>query len=182
MTGTLLDHVVGCLIPLFLKGAGDDPALARRAAIQLLESYGVAGGRDLLLAAEVIAFSFATLDNLVRSLADPDMSIRMRLRLRSNANALSRAAERNRKFLEAARSDPAATVAAPPLSSTVVENARDEIVGPAPGPADARPSTGQPISRQQRRFLMRKAEQVRAAQAREGRKTARLAARATMQA
>jgi hypothetical protein len=183
MTGTVLDHVLAFLIPLFLKGAGDDPALARRAAIELLESHNAATARELLLAAEIIAFSFATLDNLGKSMADPDMSISTRLRLRSNANALSRATERSRNNLERARKQmPEGTKipTATPSPPTAIQKVRDAIVEAAPCLAQTLTDAGQSISRQQRRFLTRKAEQVRAAREREVRKTARLAIRTTV--
>jgi hypothetical protein len=193
---TVLDHVLAFLIPLFLRGAGDDQASARGAAIHLLDSYGAATGEDLLLAAEIIAFSFTTLDNLGRSVADSDLSISARLRLRSNANALSRAAERNRRNLQRSKMPDPLSAASParstapspaapsptatsPTPPSALQKVRDAIVEAAPALAETLANATQPMSRQQRRFLMRKADQARAAQEREARKTARLAPRAT---
>jgi hypothetical protein len=187
-TGTVLDHVLAFVVPFFLTGAGADPDSARRAVADLLESYGPATDQDLLLAAEIVAFSLPTLDNLGRSVADPAMSITTRLRLRSNANALSRAAERNRQNLRRAKQG--RTASATPLElpaelpairsaePSSVQRVRDAIVEAAPSLAATLTAAGPTLSRQQRRFLMRKAEQARAAQEREARKTARLAPRA----
>jgi hypothetical protein len=183
MTGTTLDHVLAFILPLFLKGAGGDEMLARRAAIQLLESYCATTDRSLLLAAEVIAFSFTTLDNLAQSVANPDLSITTRLRLRSNANALSRAADRNRQALERIRTTNPEPLMPPTLQSaeapSAIQKVQDAIVAAAPSLARTLASAGQTLSRQQRRFLSRKVEQARISQEREARKTARLAPRAT---
>jgi flagellum-specific peptidoglycan hydrolase FlgJ len=187
MTGTLLDHVLGFLIPFFLTGTDGDDAPARQAAIELLQSYGTTTDQQLVLAAEIVAFSLTTLANLGQSVADPDLSINTRLRLRSNANALSRASDRNRKALERTRNAEPAHGGAPEPASPrypsaappAIDQSTGAIVEPAPAIAETHTSTGQPLSRQQRRFLARKAEQARAAQQRDARKAARLAQRAT---
>jgi hypothetical protein len=190
--GTALDHVLAFLIPFFLKGAGGDQAAARLGAIQLLQSYAATTDQQLMLAAEIIAFSFTTLDNLGQSVADPDMPMSTRLRLRSNANALSRAACRNREALERAQASgpvSARELATKPVTQVVpaprlppepsaVQKVRDAIVEAAPVLAETLANAGQTLSRQQRRLLARKAEQARAAREREARKAARLASRA----
>jgi hypothetical protein len=190
MTGTALDHVLAFLIPFFLKGAAGDQALARRAAMQLLESHGAVTDWDVLLAAEIIAFSFTTLDNLGKSMTDPDMPINTCLRLRSNANALSRRAERSRQSMQIGRQQtrqpvqsaappPAPATAMQPPPATAIQKVRDAIVEAAPSLAETLTTVSQTMSRQQRRYLMRKTEQARAAQERDARKTARLAPRTT---
>lgn len=189
MTGTALDHVLAFLIPFFLRGAGGDQALARQAAVQLLESHGAVTDWDVLLVAEIIAFSFTTLDNLGKSIADPDMPISTCLRLRSNANALSRRAERTRQSMQQGRQEtrqPARSIAPPPTPAssaatpaTSMQKVRDAIIEAAPSLAQTLTTVSQTMSRQQRRYLMRKAEQARAAQERDARKTARLASRTT---
>jgi hypothetical protein len=191
-SGTALDHVLAFLIPFFLKGADGDHAAARQGAARLLQSYAAATDQQLLLAAEIIAFSFTTLDNLGQSVADPDMAISTRLRLRSNANALSRAACRNRLALERAQASgpdsarepatrPVMPVASAPRRSaepSAMQKVRDAIVEAAPLLAETLANAGQTLSRQQRRLMARKAEQVRVAREREDRKAARLASRA----
>jgi hypothetical protein len=178
MTGIALEHVLAFLVPLFLRGADCDQESARQAALRLLDSHGAATDRDLLLAAEIIAFSFTTLDNLSRSMADADISVSTLLRLRSNANALSRSAQRNRKTLEQVRKidlQPDQPPAPPTPPPSAIRKVRDAIVEAAPTLAETLANASQTMSRQQRRFLMRKAEKARAAQEREIRKTARLA-------
>jgi hypothetical protein len=183
-TGTALDHVLAFLIPFFLQGVGGDHAAARSACVRLLYSYGAETDQQCMLAAEIIAFSFTTLDNLGQSFADPDMAISTRLRLRSNANALSRAAERNRQALERAKksaAEPAAIAERRDAEPSAMQKIRDAIVQAAPVLAETLTNAG-PISRQQRRLLTRKIEQARAARDREARKAARLAPRAAAMA
>jgi hypothetical protein len=185
MTGTALDHVLAFLIPFFLKGAAGDQALAGQAATQLLEAHGAVTDWDILLAAEIIAFSFTTLDNLGKSMTDPDMPISTCLRLRSNANALSRRAERSRQSMQHGRHEtrqPVQPAAEPAAPATAMQKVRDAIVEAAPSLAETLTTISQTMSRQQRRYLMRKTEQARAAQEREARKTARFASRATAMA
>jgi hypothetical protein len=206
MTGTALDHVLAFLIPFFLRGAAGDQALGRQAAVRLLESHGAVTDWDVLLAAEIIAFSFTILDNLGKSMADPDMPISTCLRLRSNANALSRRAERTRQSMQhgqqethqsarstAPRPTPPPMLPPPPtpplsppptstpptsmLPATSMQKVRDAIIEAAPSLAETLTTVGQTMSRQQRRYLMRKTEQARAAQERDARKTARLSTR-----
>ena len=190
MTGTALDPVLAFLIPLFLKAANGDTHLARQAAVQLLDCYAATTEAERLLAAEIIAFSFATLDNLGRSVADPDMPVTTCLRLRGNANALSRAGERNRQALAKAKKttpQPAtqdtqatqATAAKPPALPAAMQKIRDAIVDAAPSLAEKLSAAGPTISREQRRYLNRKAEEARAARDREVRQAARRAERAT---
>ena len=184
---TAIDHVLAFLIPIFLAGANGDQAAARQAAIELLQAHSTANGRDLLLSGEIVAFSFATLDSLGKSMADPQMAITTRLRLRSNANALSRATERNRKALERPGKPLTPPAVSTPLPAslpaplpTAMQRVRDAIVQAAPSLAETLTQAGtQPMSRQQRRFLERKAEKARAAKEREISRTARLAEWAT---
>ena len=192
MIGTALDPVLAFLIPLFLKAANGDTDQARHAAVQLLDCYGATTDADRLLAAEIIAFSFATLDNLSRSLADQQMSVATCLRLRGNANALSRAGERNRQALAKAKKtdqEPATQAAVSPAfnSPTLKSPAlpasmrqiRDLIVDAAPSLAEKLTAAGTTMSREQRRYLTRKAEEARAARDREARQALRRAERAT---
>ena len=186
MTGTALDPILAFLIPLFLKVAGGDTAQARQAAVQLLDCYGATTEAERILAAEIIAFSFATLDDLSRSVADPDMAISTRLRLRSNANALSRASDRNRQALAKAKKvapEPAKQATQPPSTTppevpNAMQNIRDAIIGVVPGLAANFTSDTPVLSRDQRRYLSRKAEEARAARDREARQAARRAERA----
>ena len=194
MTAIALDAVLIFLLPLFMNAAKGNAEAARHAVIQLLQSYGATTDDELLLAAEIIALSFATLDNLSKSVADPDLSINTRLRLRANASSLSRETERNRQALAKGRAvgvEPAgqAPETLPPLAAepppsqspelpAAVQKVRDAIVEAAPALAQTLTNNGHMLSRQQRRLLTRKAEKARAAQEREAHRAARLAARA----
>ena len=178
MIGIALDPVLAFLIPLFLKAANGDTDQARQAAVQLLDCYGATTGADRLLAAEIIAFSFATLDNLSRSLADPEMSVATCLRLRGNANALSRAGERNRQALAKAKKTATQPAESPALPASM-QQIRDFIVEAAPSLVEKLSAGGTTMSREQRRYLNRKTEEVRAARDREARQAVRRAERAT---
>jgi hypothetical protein len=196
MTGTALDHVLIFLVPIFLRGAQGDAASARRAAIQLLDSQGAVGDRDTLLAAEIIAFSLATVNNLGQSMADPDMPVATSLRLCASASALSRGAERNRKALERARKADAQSPSPPGQHTatlevteqkavtlpTTIQKVHDAIVQAAPALAETLTNAGQTMSRQQRRFIERKAEQARVSHERAARKLARVVQRESITA
>jgi hypothetical protein len=95
----LFNVIVALLAPMFLWSTGGDVALARRAAIETLDAYGITGRRSLIAAAKVIAFELAALSSLSQSMSD-DISVSMALRLRGNANSMDRAAERNRQSLD----------------------------------------------------------------------------------
>ena len=181
MTGTALDHVLLLLIPLFLRGTGGNEELARKAALQMLESHGPVTDRDYLLAAELIACSFVALDNLGKSMADPNMAVSTCLRLRTNATVLSRRAERNRQFLEPGPKTsrpPVKSVVQPSTAPSAMQKMQDAIVAAAPGLAEKLTNASQSMTRQQRRLLTRKIEQAREARERDARKAARFASRA----
>lgn len=123
------------LMPFFLIGAGDDPEKARRAVADLLRTYGAANLQELDLAARVIGFSAAALDNLRLSMASPTPADVKILRFRSNAVSLSRSAEQCRTTLKKIQADrpkpqdtlPARTVnPLPPVAAARVEKARGE--------------------------------------------------------
>jgi hypothetical protein len=174
MSETTLNAILALLIPIFLKVAGNDDVLARATALQTLNAYRPSNEAEAILAAEIIVLGFATIDNLSQSLADPDMGITTRLRLRSNAGTLHRAADRNRQILARANTPQLAKPAKQPTTAfDPVDKMRDALIDAAPVLAE-RLTT---LSRQQRRFLMRKAEQARAAQEKAVRLTARNAQR-----
>jgi hypothetical protein len=102
------------LMPFFLLGAGDDPEKARAAVADLLRAYNPASPQELDLAARIVGFSAAALDNLRLSMASPDFSDTKVLRYRSTAVSLSRSAEQCRKTLGTLQAEqPALPVAAP---------------------------------------------------------------------
>ncbi|HEX2939501.1 MAG TPA: hypothetical protein VHO91_00540, partial [Rhodopila sp.] len=95
----LLDLVTSQLMPLFLDAAGHDPARARAAALEAINGHNSRSSADLLLAAQLIAFSLVALSTLMQSMA-PGVHTETALRLRSRANSLSLAANRSRRALE----------------------------------------------------------------------------------
>src|SRR3954447_26048573 len=95
----LKDIIVAFLTPMFLWSCDSDPGLARLAAAETLNEFGITGHRGLITAARIIAFELAALRSLSLSMAD-DIPPTLALRLRGNANSLDRAAERNRRALE----------------------------------------------------------------------------------
>ncbi len=184
---TVLGHVLAFLLPFFLKGAAGDVDLARAAALQMLASYTVTSSEDLMLAAQIIAFSFSTLDALGNAVAEPDLSPSARLRQRGNANALHRAAEQCRKALDRSRqlNPPVAGETVDPRPPTpdipvqdvqsAMQKVQQAIVEAAPSLAQRLTNQTPPISRQERRHLARKAEERLLQQEREARKAARIA-------
>jgi hypothetical protein len=140
------------LMPFFLIGAGDDPEKARAAVAELLRTYDPASMQELDLAARIVGFSAAALDNLRLSMANPDLPDTKILRYRANAVSLSRSSEQCRttlKKIQAERPRPAAqTVPArlltplPPMTAAKIEKAKSEArdmlaglarLGAAPG-------------------------------------------------
>lgn len=97
------EQVMASLTPFFLDAASGNTAHARAAAEAMLEGYGARTTEQLQLAAQIIAFSFAALDSLRRSAAEPNLPIPIQLRLRGNANAMGRSAQQCRRALELRR-------------------------------------------------------------------------------
>ena len=97
------------LTPMLLWSCNGDADLARLAAIETLDEFGILGHRGLITAARIIVYELAALSSLSLSMAD-DIPPALALRLRGNANSLDRAAERNHRALEreqrAARTPP----------------------------------------------------------------------------
>src|SRR3954447_17195407 len=96
--------IVTFLTPMFLWSCGGDADLARLAAIETLDEFGIIGHRGLITAAKIIAYELAALSSLSLSMAD-DIPPALALHLRSNANSFDRAAERNRQVLEREQRD-----------------------------------------------------------------------------
>jgi hypothetical protein len=98
-TPILTDLILAYLTPMFLVVTGGNIQDAHFAAAQALESYRASTDRDLIAAAQVIAFSFAALGSLTLAVSD-GLSPSMILRLRGNAQGSSRAVEQNRRALK----------------------------------------------------------------------------------
>ena len=119
----LLNLVATLLAPMFL-GVSGDIALARAAALQTINAYRVREQAGMLAVAQIVAFGLAALGSLSLSMAD-DISLSTRLRLRGNANALNRAAEQNRRALQASHPAHAAPVPLAAFTQAATMDAED---------------------------------------------------------
>jgi hypothetical protein len=117
------DQVICSLVPFFLAAALGNPSAARAAAEAMLAGYNTGTTEQLQLAAQIVAFSFAALDSLRRSAAEPDLPVNIQLRLRGNANAMNRAAQQCRRALELRRKAAASPQAAGALEPHVYTEA-----------------------------------------------------------
>ena len=100
--GAALQTILGRLVILFLSGAAGDMDAARNAAAQMLAEHDPRTTDELRLAAEVISFSFHTLEALSLSAA-PDITLNQKLRLRGSAVSLSRESHKSQHKLERLR-------------------------------------------------------------------------------
>ncbi|WP_428541265.1 hypothetical protein [Rhodopila sp.] len=101
----LLETILTRIAPLFLIGAPNNPDAARDAAAHMLAAYHPETTQELRLAANIVAFSFQSLEALSQA-ATPDMSLTRVLRLRGSAVTLTREsakAERRLAELQTAR-------------------------------------------------------------------------------
>jgi hypothetical protein len=115
----LVHLIVTLLAPMFLIASNGDITFARMAALETLNAYQARDHVDLIAIAQIVACGLAALGSLSLSMTD-DISLSMTLRLRGNAVALNRAAEQNRKALQASRPD------STPVPSVEKFNAADE--------------------------------------------------------
>ncbi len=92
-----LERLLRFLIPYFTD-VTPDLAAARAEAMETLASYGARTRAELLCAAQVIVFGFATLEALHET-KTTDMSPLMRLRFRGCANNLNRSCQKTEQTL-----------------------------------------------------------------------------------
>ncbi len=135
---TVLDAVLDLLIPLLLTAAGGDIAMARDAALELLDDYRPATREELGLAAEIVSFRFKALGAL-RDSSLPGTSNGAMLDLLKTASALRRnesTAQRKLDALQRARRKEAeqATTASRP---DAVQTAHPHVPEPPSGPHPA---------------------------------------------
>jgi hypothetical protein len=104
-----LERLLTFLIPYFTETT-TDLAAARAEALATLVSYGARTRAELLHAAQIIVFSFVSLETLAETVR-PDLSLSMRLRLCGSANNLNRSSQKTEQALakRLARDIPAAT-------------------------------------------------------------------------
>jgi hypothetical protein len=144
--------IVTFLAPMFLWACEGDVDLARIAAAETLDEFGILDHRGMITAARIIAYELAALSSLSQSMED-DIPPALALRLRSNANSLDRAAERNRQALaleqRAARAQPVdvdAVAASVAETQELVRAARARAQA-APVPDTPRPAGAAPQGR-----------------------------------
>ncbi len=85
----VMETVLASLAAIFLGGTGGDITAARDATSAMLATYNAQTTDELLLAANIVAFSFQALEALKQA-AEPDMPLNRVMRLRSGAIGLSR--------------------------------------------------------------------------------------------
>jgi hypothetical protein len=122
----ILDTVLDRLALLFLAGACGDMAAARAAARALLAAYDVQSETELTLAADVISFSFHSLEALSQALT-ADMPLNKVIRLRGSAVSLNREAHRSRQKLEQLQHDRRAGLSQPQAEAPAPKAARAPI-------------------------------------------------------
>jgi DNA repair ATPase RecN len=111
-TNPLMPFLLAVLTPFLMAAGIPDPDLARQAATETINAYKATTQDQLVTTAQIIAFAFASLENL-RLSAPEDLSLSMKLKLRSNANALNRASQKAAATLETQRKTPAPAPAQP---------------------------------------------------------------------
>jgi len=92
-----LERLILFLMPYF-AAITPDPDLTRAEILETLASYGARTRSEMLNAAQIIAFSFSTLDSLAEA-KTPEMSPSMRLRHRGCATNLNRSGRQNEQTL-----------------------------------------------------------------------------------
>jgi len=95
----ILDTVLGHLAILFLAGAEGAMPKARHAASQTIAAYNPLTLDELILASEIISFSFHALEALAQAAA-PEIPLGRILRLRGSAVSLSREAHKAQRKLD----------------------------------------------------------------------------------
>ena len=99
------DSICLLLMPFFLLATGDDPEKARAAVAAMLRAYNPTTPQELDLAARIVGFGIASLDNLHLSATTKDLPDTKILRYRSSAVSLSRSAEQCRTALNKMRAE-----------------------------------------------------------------------------
>lgn len=98
------------LAPFFLEGTHGDSLAAQEAAATVLDDYYPADPKEMQLAAEIVAASFATLACLRSAVAGQNLPVTEILKLQGTALALERTSRKATKALEMSRKRRQATV------------------------------------------------------------------------
>jgi hypothetical protein len=100
---TLREQVAAALVPFFMTGADGDTAAAQEAAAATLDDYAPKTPKELQLAAQIVAFSFATLACLGAAAMVRTQDLDVMLDLQDSALAMNALSDKSTKALEARR-------------------------------------------------------------------------------
>jgi hypothetical protein len=146
-----LERLLRFLIPYFAD-VTQDLSIARAEVLETLAAYGARTRAELLCAAQVIAFSFASLDTLAESNAS-DLSSAKRIRFRGCANSLNRSSQKTEQILSRrlAHDIPSATIEQEPINDipdpeadAILEQTLAEIDAHRSRAAASHPATNRP--------------------------------------
>jgi hypothetical protein len=127
ITPALLDTILTPLALLFLTGAVGDITAARQAASQMLAAYNAETPEELRLAAEIITFSFHSLEALSQA-ADPALSLNQKTRLRGSAVSLSRESHKSQRKLDQLQRARRTPAGAPPAETAAPDPDTEQAV------------------------------------------------------
>jgi hypothetical protein len=99
----LREQAAAALAPFFMTGADSDTAAAREAAASILDDYAPMTPKELQLAAEIVAFSFATLACLGAAATVRTQDLDVMLDLQDSALAMNALSDKSTKALTARR-------------------------------------------------------------------------------
>jgi hypothetical protein len=101
----LRDRAIAALVPFFVPAGSNDETTARMVAMGVLDEYQAITPKELQLAAEIIAASWASLACLSAGMVVRDTSLDEMLRLQDYALKLDRSSQKATKLLEARRKE-----------------------------------------------------------------------------
>jgi hypothetical protein len=101
----LREQTAAALAPFFMDGTGGNAGLASAAAAAMLGDYHPKTPKELQLAAQIVAFSFAALACLGAAASVGSQDLDMMLDLQDSAIALNTLSEKSSKALDARRRD-----------------------------------------------------------------------------
>lgn len=97
----LKQRAIAALMPFFLDGAGNDRKAAHLVINELLDDYQPATAKELQLAAQIIALTWAAVTCLRAGVGATNLSMREVLDLQNSAVALERSSQRTARDLVA---------------------------------------------------------------------------------
>lgn len=101
----LRKHAIANLVPFFVESPDSDPTTARLAAEGMLSGYNATTPKELQLATQIIALSWASMACLRAAVAAKNLSMDDVLRLQDHAIALDRSSQKTTKLLDARRKE-----------------------------------------------------------------------------